>query len=223
MIEKEIKAGVVDDQHLFRKGIIALLNSLKGIHVLLEAGNGNDLIKQLSDIEEKPDVLLLDLKMPGMDGIETTKILRKDHPGIKIIILSIYNDERFILHLLECGAHAYVFKDAEPEELEKAIRAVANDGFYFTGKILEVLQRHQKKRKGSLNLDHSHYQFTEREAEVLKLICREYTTEEIAKELSISPRTVEGHRNNLLLKTGSKNVAGLVVTAIKNRLVDFIY
>lgn len=219
MSENNITVGIADDQHLFRKGIIALVNSFAGIKMVFEATNGKHVLDQLEQHVQPPVVLLLDLKMPQLDGIETTKQLRKSYPEIKIIILTNYTEEQFILHLLECGAHAYIFKDAEPEELEKAIRVVAVDGFYFTGKILEALRRHQKKRKHSISFDDALNSITEREQEVLKLICAESSTEEIAKALFISPRTVEGHRNNLLVKTGSRNIAGLVVFAFKNNLV----
>lgn len=216
----KINVAIADDQVLFRKGVIALINSLDGMSMVLEASNGKDLLLKLAETTHLPHVILLDLKMPEMDGIETTKILRQRYPNVKIIILSIYNEERFILHLLECGAHAYLFKDADTEEVEKAIRAVANDGFYFTGKILQALQSQQKKRKHITTLDDPLNTLTERELEVLKLICSEFSTEEIAEKLFISPRTVEGHRNNLLIKTGCRNVAGLVVFAFKNNLAE---
>jgi DNA-binding NarL/FixJ family response regulator len=220
MKSETITIGIADDQSLFRKGLISLINSFSGVKTTLEASNGNDLLTQLSLNPLLPEVLLLDLKMPELDGIETTKEIRKQYPNIKIIILSIYNEERFILHLLECGAHAYLFKDVEPIELERAIRSVSNEGFYFTDKILEVLQNQQNKRKTILNFDYSQNNISKRELEVLELICAEFTTEEISEKLFISPRTVEGHRNNLLVKTGAKNIAGLVVFAFKNGIVQ---
>lgn len=121
---------------------------------------------------------------------------------------------------LNVGANAYLFKDVEPGELEKAIRSVSKEGFYFTNTILEALKNHQNKRKQNISFDHSLNNISKRELEVLELICSEFTTEEIAEKLFISPRTVEGHRNNLLVKTGAKNIAGLVVFAFKNGIVQ---
>ncbi len=215
-----ISIGICEDQTLFKKGIVTLINSFEGMSVIVEATDGEDLLNQLKAGHAKPDILLMDLKMPRLNGIETTKILRKEYPGIKIIILTIYNEDRFILHLIECGAHAYLFKDAEPSELLKAIKAVANDGFYFTEKILSILQNHSQHKKKALTIDSIPIEISTREKEVLNLICKEHTAEEIGEILFISPRTVEGHRNRLMEKIGSKNIAGLVIFAIKNNLVE---
>ncbi|NOQ70766.1 MAG: response regulator [Crocinitomix sp.] len=217
---KEIKVGIAEDQVLFRKGIVSILNGFDTIDVIVEADNGRILLDQLKTIANLPHVLLLDLKMPELDGIETTKIIRETYPDIKIIILTSYNEKRFILHLLECGAHAYLLKDAEPEDLKKAIAAVANEGYYFTPAIMEVIINNKKEKKDNVSLEQSEQLLSEREIEVIRLICKEKTAPEIGELLFISPRTVEGHRNRILEKTGCKNVAGLVVYAFKNNLVE---
>ncbi len=215
-----INIGIAEDQHLFRRGIISLINSFEGMKVILEASNGQILLDELKKGLPLPDLLLVDLKMPDLDGIETTKQLRKLYPQIKVIILTIYDEDRFILHLLECGAHAYLFKDSEPEELEKAIHAVANDGFYFNESMLSAIQKSSKQKKKTPNMIEEQIEMSERERNILELICKEYTTDQIGEKLFISPRTVEGHRNRILEKTGCKNVAGLVVFAIKNNLIN---
>ncbi len=217
-MDSKIKIGIVDDQQLFRKGVASLCNSFNNVSVVLEAGDGNELLKMIPELQELPDILLLDLNMPGMDGMETTKRLKRTFPSIKIIILTIYNEDRFILHLLESGANAYLFKDCEPVEFEKAIRAVYNDGYYFSEFILKVLHESSQKPRKNISGENPFVDITAREKDVLLLICEEYTTQEIADKLFISARTAEGHRNNLLVKTGCKNTAGLVIFAIKNKL-----
>lgn len=217
-MEQKIRIGIVDDQHLFRKGVISLCNSFKNVDVVLEASNGSELYELFNINKDLPEVLLLDLNMPEIDGIEVTKHLKKTHPAVKIIILTIYNEDRFILHLLECGANAYLLKDCEPEDLEKAIHAVFNDGYFFSDFILKLLHKNSGKPKRTISSSHPFIDISDREKDVLLLICEEYTTPEIAEKLFISPRTAEGHRNNLLIKTGCKNTAGLVIFAIKNQL-----
>lgn len=214
----QIKICITDDQLLFRKGVASLCNSFVDVEVVMEANNGKHLLEQLNETSNIPHVALLDLNMPEMDGIETTKQLKKKYPTIKIIILTIYNEDRFILHLMECGANAYLFKECEPDEFEKAIRAVAADGYYFSDFILTILHKNSIKNKHKLSSTNPFIDITEREREILLLICQEFTTQEIAEQLFISPRTVDGHRNNLLVKTGVKNTAGLVIFAIKNEV-----
>lgn len=215
---EEIKIGIVDDHKLFRKGIANICNSFTNVSVVLEADNGKQLIEQLQNQKNIPDIILLDLNMPEMDGIETMKQLKKIQPSIKNIILSIYNEERIIFHLVECGARGYLFKNCELEELENSIRVVASKGFYFPGNIIELLQDYLQRAKNKMYASATFVDITDREKEILVLICEQYTAEEIGKKLFISKRTVEGHKNHLLLKSGCKNVAGLAIFAIKNRI-----
>lgn len=213
----QINIGITDDQLLFRKGMIALLGNYSGFNVLWEASNGLEAINQLKEYAAKTDVLLLDLNMPEMDGIEVIKQVKESFPGVKVIILSIHEEERFIIKLIELGANSYLVKNASPEEVEKTIRITVDKGFYFNERISKILFNNVSgvRKRTSLTTD-----FTKREQEVLQLICEEYSTKNIAKKLFISERTVEGHRNNLILKTNVKNTAGLVIYAVKNNLVD---
>ena len=216
-----IKVAITDDQVLFRRGIASIINTFEGISIVLEADNGRMLLDTLQTLESLPDVVLLDLSMPELNGIETTKILHVSYPSIKIIILSVYGEDRFVTHLMELGVNAYLFKNVEPEEVERAIRTVMDKDFYFNEAFLNAMKnRLTNKRQKILLTDNIPSTLTAREIEVLKLICKQNTAQEIAEQLFISVRTVDGHRNNLLEKTGVRNSAGLVLFAIKHRLID---
>ncbi|MFN8345279.1 MAG: response regulator transcription factor [Spirosomataceae bacterium] len=216
-----IKVAITDDQVLFRRGIASIINTFEGISVVLEADNGRVLLDTLQTAEELPDVVLLDLSMPELNGIETTKLLHADYPSVKIIILSVYGEDRFVTHLMELGVNAYLFKNVEPEEVDRAIRTVVDKDFYFNEAFLNAMKsRLTNKRQKILLTDNIPSTLTAREIEVLKLICKQKTAQEIAEQLFISVRTVDGHRNNLLEKTGVRNSAGLVLFAIKHRLID---
>lgn len=210
---------LADDEALFRKGMRSLLEDLDDFEILFEAEDGQDLLNKLEGIEELPDVLLLDLKMPNLNGIETTKILREKYPNLKIIVLSTYFSKVFIIKMIELGAASYLPKNSMPEEVISTIKEVASKGFSFNQAVLEVI-RENTIQKTKPKLDNPFgISLTNREKEVLQLICEENTTAEIGKKLFISPRTVEGHRNNLLQKLGCRNVAGLVIHAVQQQLV----
>lgn len=196
---------------------MALLSDFDFIGVLNEAGNGAELITLLKEMNQIPDIILLDLRMPEMDGFEAQKRIRELYPEIKIIILTMEDDEQFILHLIHEGVNGYLLKNADPEEMELAIKKVVDKGFYFSESISNLVMASlvtQPKTKFVLS-----YDITDREKQVLELICKEFTAQEIAQKLDLSVRTVEGYRQKLLEKTGVKNMAGLVVFAIKNNLV----
>ena len=165
-----------------------------------------------------PDIVLLDLSMPALNGTETTKLLREKYPNISIIILSTHFSNGTILNLIELGAASYLAKNTEPPLVEKVIRRVYEKGFYYTDKIQSIL-RSNFISKNKIYSQMPDFQLTKREIEVLQLICEQFTNGEIAEKLFISQRTVEGHRNNLLSKLGCKNSIGLVVVALKKNLV----
>lgn len=216
-----INVAIADDQVLFRKGMVSIINAFKNIQVIIEAENGKDLLNTIEEAVIRPDVILLDLSMPELNGVETTKILQQKYSSIKIIILSIHSEERFVTHLMELGVNGYLFKNVEPIEVEKAIRAVVEKDFYFNETFLRAMQnRISGKKRRFLIQDDIPSTLTQRELDVLDLICKQHTTQEIADKLFISVRTVDGHRNNLLEKTGMRNTAGLVVFSIKNNLLD---
>lgn len=216
-----IRVAITDDQVLFRRGMASIINTFENISIVLEADNGRILLDSLQGTEPIPDVVLLDLSMPELNGIETTKLLHAHYPSIKIIILSVYGEDRFVTHLMELGVNAYLFKNVEPEEVERAIRTVIDKDFYFNEAFLNAMKNRLTNKRQKITLtDNIPSTLTSREIEVLSLICKQRTAQEIADQLFISVRTVDGHRNNLLEKTGARNSAGLVLFAIKHRLID---
>ncbi|OBX17532.1 MULTISPECIES: response regulator transcription factor [Bizionia] len=217
----KINIALADDELLFLQGLKAILGNEDRINVLFDAKDGDDLIHQLREAKIVPDIVVTDLKMPGLNGVEVTKIIHKEFPGIKVIALTSYFSKPFILNMISIGAVAYLAKNSTPTLMIKTIEEVYDNGFYYDGKVMQYVHEsitNPKDKKTKSTFD-SNY-FTKREIEVLNLICKQYTTNDIGEKLFISPRTVEGHRNNLLLKTESKNVAGLVIYALKNKLVS---
>ncbi|KAF2326265.1 response regulator transcription factor [Flavobacterium daemonense] len=214
-----IKIALVDDEVLFRKGIAFLLQREDNIEIIFEASNGEELLESLNKCEIKPDIIIMDLKMPLLNGVEATKIIRKAHPDIKIIALTSYDSKSFIANMIQIGAVAYLIKNTTPKDLILTINEVAKKGFYYNESVLKTIQDTIVSSKNSkVNLETGF--LSPREIEILQLICQQKTTTEIAEHLFLSPRTVEGHRNNLLLKTESRNIAGLVVYAIQNEIAD---
>lgn len=215
-----VTVAIADDHVLFRKGLITILELDDDLEVIYDVDNGKELIEKLD--AQIPEVILMDLKMPIMDGMEATKQIKAQNPEVKILILSMYDEEKFIIHCLELGANGYLLKNTDPDEVVKAIHTVVAKDFYFNNHISTVMLKglNQKTRaKGKPQFGNG-VELTKREMEILGLICKELTTPEIAEKLFISNRTVEGHRKNLLEKTGAKNTAGLVVFALKNELVE---
>ena len=216
MENQKIDIVIADDHKLFRKGIASLLEDFDFIGNIYEAGNGMELLSLLNEVESIPDLILLDLQMPEMDGMEATRKIREIYPDVKIIILTMQDDEQIILYMIQKGVNGYLMKSAEPDELEKALKDVIRKDLYFPEDISKLVYSSLNKKKSNRKIT----DLTKREIKVLELICKEYTAKEIADELQVSPRTVEGYRTKLLDKTGSKNLAGLVVFAFKNELVE---
>jgi DNA-binding NarL/FixJ family response regulator len=207
-----IRLALADDQLLFRRGLVMLLRDMSGVQVIFECGNGEELLTGLRD--NPIDIVLLDLEMPVMNGLQTLGHLRKEYPDVKVIVLSTHNKEQFIAEAMDNGAAGYMLKSADTDEIESAIRSVQESGYYYSDRVSHVMLHSvvtkQKVKPTFLEVD----PLSERELEVLRAICQGLTNTEIAGKLFISPRTVEGHRNNMLLKTGAKNTAGLVVYAM---------
>ncbi len=204
---------ITDDHNLFRKGMKALISDFEFVESIDEASNGEELLKLLASKTKLPDVILLDLKMPVMDGITAQAKIKKLYPSINVIIITMEDDEQFILHMIGEGVNGYLLKNADPEEVEAALVKVIEKGFYFPDNISSVIYNNLSKKVKTL--PQINPVFSERELEVLSLICQEYTAAEIAEMLNISVRTVEGHRQKLLEKSGAKNIAGLVLNAYK--------
>jgi DNA-binding NarL/FixJ family response regulator len=216
-MKKKIKLALVDDQALFRKGMISLISEFGEMEIVIEAQNGKEFIDALK--KEKPDVVLLDLEMPEMDGIEVTKYLHKKYPQIKIIILTMHDDEEFVLHLAENGAHGFLLKNSNVETVIDAIYAVIAGKYYFKEDISALLVKGlAKSAKAKPGFTDS--VLTDREIEVVKLICKEFTNKEISEKMGISLRTVDGHRERILQRIGAHNTAGIVMYAVKHNLLD---
>ncbi|WP_319479085.1 response regulator transcription factor [uncultured Draconibacterium sp.] len=216
MSEQKIDIVVTDDHKLFRKGMVGLLDDFDIVENIYEAGNGLELLELLDKLDKKPDLVLLDINMPEMDGVEVTGHLRNDYPDIRILILSMEEGPQLVAHLVGEGVNGYLLKNADPDELELAIKKVMKNDFFFSGSlsgaVLQGLKKNATKDSG-LQL-----KLTKRESQVLKLICEELTATEIGEKLGLSSRTIEGHKYNLLEKTNTKNIAGLVIFAVKNNL-----
>lgn len=209
---------IADDHKLFRRGIIALLEDFDFIGEIGEASNGAELLDLLANIETLPHVILLDLQMPVMDGVEAYQKIKVLYPDIKVIIITMEDDEQYILHLVGEGVNGYLLKNADPEEMEMAILKVLEKGYYFSENISSLVIQNIKrldKAEAILNPD-----FSERELKVLELICKEYSNSEIADIMNISIRTAEGYRQKLLDKSGAKNIAGLVIMALKYNWIN---
>jgi DNA-binding NarL/FixJ family response regulator len=212
-----VKYIIADDHKIFRQGLRLALSDDHKLKFIAEAGNGVELMELLE--RQKPDVILLDLKMPEMDGFEAVKLIREKYPEIKVIILTMHDDEQFILHLMEAGANGYLVKNADPEEIKMAIHSSYESGYYFSDLVSNVMLRslmHKNKAQPKFKAE---IVLAEKEKEVLKLICEGHTATEIGKVIFLSPRTVEGIRAKLLEKIGVRNTAGLVMYAAKNGIV----
>ena len=217
----KINIVIADDEQLFRSGIRFLLEREANFNVLFEANNGQELVDYISTTEEFPDVILMDLKMPELNGVEATKIIHKTHPDIKIIALTSYGGKSFITNMIDVGASSYLLKNTTPKTVIHTINEVYKKGFYYDEQVLKIIHDNIISSSGKrIKSDLDKKLLSKRELDVLELICEQYTTSEIAEKLFISPRTVEGHRNNLLLKTQSKNVAGLVIYVIQKKLIE---
>jgi DNA-binding NarL/FixJ family response regulator len=212
-----IKVIIADDHALFRSGVKTALSVKKDVDLIAEADNGMQLLNLLKHME--PDVILLDIQMPIMDGIATLPEIRKMYPHVKVIILSMHNDHSMISKLMEIGANSYLTKNTDSENIYNAIKTCYEQEFYFnelTNKALLTGLR-TKRIEPSLPLEAN---LTEKEVTILKMMCEEKTTKEIADIVEISPRTVEAIRDKLKTKTGAKSMAGLVMYAVKNGIIQ---
>lgn len=209
---------ITDDHKIFRQGLRLALHNYPDLKFTGEAANGLELLSLLE--QQTPNVILLDLKMPEMDGREVLKKIRAKYPNVKILILTMYEEEHFILHLIEEGANGYLLKNAEPDEINLAMQTVVENEYYFNDLVSAAMLRNMLQKSKIANRVKVGIKLTDKEEEVLRLICAERTASEIAKEIFLSQRTVEGIRSLLLEKTGARNTAGLVLYAIKNGIYN---
>ncbi len=209
---------IADDHEIFRNGILNILNKDHKLKCLGEAENGNELLNLL--IISKPDIILLDLKMPEMDGLAAIGHIQQLYPTIKILVLTMYDEEEVILHLLDKGVNGYLVKTTKPSEIIRAIYRVYEEDYYLSDLVSRLMLK-SRKQQSELPLKHKkNIELKDKEKEILRLICLELTTAEIGKKVYLSPRTVEGIRRNLLEKIGVRSSTGLIIYAVKNGISD---
>lgn len=205
-----IRIALADDHAILRKGVAELLSNFDNMNVNIEASNGKDLLQKLAGTSDMPHVCILDINMPEMNGYETAAHIKVAYPDMKILALSMYDGEANIIKMLKNGANGYILKDNDPDELRKAIEQVYNSGYYYselvTGRMLHLIDKEKHKSN----------ELTEREQAFIKLCCSELTYKEIADEMNLSPRTIDGYRESLFEKLSITSRTGLVIYAIKN-------
>jgi DNA-binding NarL/FixJ family response regulator len=216
-----INVIIVDDHVLYRAGVKTALSSKKDIKIIAEADNGAHLLNMLKG-EVQPDVILLDIQMPIMDGITALPEIKKLYPDIKVIMLTLLDDQSVITKLMELGANSYLVKTSDAEVIYEAIKTCHQQEFYFnslTNKALLNSLRH-KNSASPFKTGNEDAVLTDKEINILRLMCEEKSTREIAEAVDLSPRTIEAIRDKLKVKTGTKSTAGLIMFAVKNNLLD---
>ncbi len=218
--DQPIRVIIADDHVLYRAGVKTALSAKKDVKVIAEADNGMHLLNMVKTIEA--DVVLLDIQMPIMDGIATLPELKKQCPNIKVIMLTMMDDQSMITKLMELGANSYLTKTSDSEIIYEAIKTCYEQEYYFnqlTNKAL-LTNLKQKNYPGPQKLMQMEAQLTDKEVTILRLMCEEKSTKEIAEVVELSPRTVEAIRDKLKVKTGAKSTAGLIMYAVKNNILD---
>jgi len=217
---KKITVAVLDDHKLFRDGLVELIGGFPGYEVIIEADNGQDFLRQVGP-ERLPDIVLLDINMKLMDGYETAQWLREHYPAVKILVLSMYEDENSVIRMLRLGARGYVLKDIRKKELEQALASLVEKGYYYTemitGKLIHAISHFDE-----IKADPSFKELaglSQREIEFLKLVCSELTYKDIADRMCLSVHTIDGYRDALFEKLKVRSRVGLVLYAIKTKLV----
>ncbi|MDT8411768.1 MAG: response regulator transcription factor [Vicingaceae bacterium] len=211
---ERIKLMIVDDHKVVRTGLKMLFKNDKNVKVVAEAKDGEDALKEIK--RTKPDVVITDISMPNMNGIQFTAKVKETHPEVKVLVLSMHDDDDYILDALDAGAMGYLTKDTSEEEIIKAIHSVANEQMYYSSSISSILAK--KLLVKSKVLDTTE-RLTERELEVLDLIVNGFSNKEIASKLFVSKRTIDNHRTNIMKKIDAKNTADIVRIAYQNNLV----
>lgn len=214
-----IRIAIADDHKILRNGLISSLAMYADIRIDIEASDGDEL---LSKMKIHPvDVVLLDIKMPKMDGIEVVKHIRRTDEKVIIIILTMHDEDSFIIKLINSKANAYLVKNSEPEEIRLAIYSCISNGYYYNNLVKDVLARNIARKNNFLSSStNARNLFDEREIEILELICREKTSAEIGRLMFLSTRTIDGIRSKLMEKTNTNNIAGLVIYCFRNNLFN---
>lgn len=218
MNAQQIKVAIADDHKIFRDGIRMALKDKEYLKIIWEADDGKDLQHKLK--LKLPDVILMDIRMPEVDGINAISLIRKEYEALKIIVLTMYDDQEMITRMMEMGANAYLTKTTDPEEIYQAILTCMNDDFYFNELVNKAVLLKLQHKKSVRQFYPNPVKLSEKEIRILKLIAEDKTTDEISKEVFLSPRTIETIRQNMKQKVGAKTIAGLVMYATRNKLLD---
>lgn len=215
---KKYTVALADDHALIRNGLAGLINSFNEYEVIFQAGNGQEFIEQLA-LHEPPTVALLDINMPKKNGYETAHFVRQHYPSIKILALSMYDNENYIIRMLKNGARGYILKEAEPAELKMALDSIIQKGYHYselvTGHLINTINKFDEDPKTKTTL-----LLTEREIEFLQYVCTELSYKEIADKMFLSPRTIDGYRDAMFEKLNIKTRVGLALYAVKNGIVN---
>jgi two-component system invasion response regulator UvrY len=209
-----ITIALIDDHVVLRKSLAVLIQMFSGFAIIIEASNGLDFIEQLKKTQQVPDIVLLDITMPGMDGVETAQWLKSHHPRTRVIVLTMIKNEYIIIRMLKNGARAYLLKDCDPSELREAIDQVYQKGYYYND-ILTLRIKSKENRE-----EQKAPQFSAQELSFIRWACTEKTYKEIANEMKISPRTVDGYRDALFKKLNVTSRVGIAIYAIRNQIVQ---
>ncbi|MBU6159441.1 MAG: response regulator transcription factor [Bacteroidetes bacterium] len=216
--DAQLKFAIADDHKIFREGIKMALTGKPHLKCLWEVQDGKELMHKL--LVKQPDVLLLDIRMPELDGINALPLIRRHHEGIKIIVLSMYDDQEMVTKMMEMGANAYLTKTTDPDEIYQAMLTCMNEDFYFNELVNQAVLLRLNHKKTGRQFFPNPVKFNEKEQQILQLLADDKTTEEISKEVFLSPRTVETIRQNMKAKVGAKTIAGLIVYAMRNKLLE---
>lgn len=216
---KKTKIALIDDHKLFRDGLSQLINEYAGFQVVIEADNGKDFIGKLENASD-PDIVLLDINMKDMDGFETAGWIRQNRPAIKVLVLSMYENENSVIRMLRLGARGYVLKDIRKQELQQALSSLVEKGYYYTdhitGRLIHVINNLDEVKK--TNPIKEIVSLSTNEIEFLKLACSELTYKEIAEKMNLSAHTIDGYRDSLFEKLNIRSRVGLVLYAVRNKL-----
>lgn len=220
MASNQIKIAIADDHKIFRDGIKMALSDKENLKILWEAEDGKDMMHKIGI--KMPDVLLMDIRMPEIDGINAIQILRKEYETVKIIVLTMYDDHQMITKMMEMGANAYLTKTTDPEEIYEAIFTCMNEDYYFNDLVNAAVMGKlmQKKSVRQIYGDSLPITFSEKEIKILQLLSEDKTTEEISKVIFLSPRTIETIRQNMKSKVNAKTIGGLIMYAMRNKLIE---
>jgi two-component system, NarL family, response regulator DegU len=211
---KKLKLFIADDHTIFRKAMVNMLQGFERVEEVKDAENGKELLELMKF--ELPDVAIIDLQMPVMDGVEASKKIISKYPKVKIVILTMVDSEQYIIHMVEMGVHAFLLKNTDPDELERAIYSVYENDFYNNKLVASALRRNLKNTSNKPSTIRQ--ELSDREKEIVLLVCQEFTNKEIGDKLNISDRTVETHKSRIMEKIGARSAIGIVKYAYETQL-----